>query len=262
MGSTRWCVRASARLAAAPDPCAQTIGPPESGKSDVTSFCAKLLGPISASEDDATDAASRSQGGGQSNLDCRFVVHDEGNKVLHQNQALRQQTSDESGVCTIGKMVPIVNNGVSEGWEKSVQTVAMRQSRSATANAGTQSAAQLSRLATIVLPKIERGQNELRRNALPPSMEKAASDGLRDVVVAAVGAHAPLEHFGVANKRFDTMILQVFSQLLSDQGIKYGPRELRRVESFAIGVQASHPPGAMAQAPLTLPFSCCLSTST
>ena len=203
----------------------------------MTKWVIHVLGPMGASEDLATEAASKDQGSGRSNNDCRVVGMDEGNKIQSQNAVLLQQTADESGIKTTTCMVPKMDGANQVGWQRRTQATVSREARVMTANNQDFTDAQMSRLMVTVLPKTNTHANQAKRDAVPSDKQKAAFAGLQDVVLRAVGNNAPWEHFATANKPWDRTLVQVFSMMLKTKFMVYGPRQLKRIESFAIGTQ-------------------------
>jgi len=142
------------------------IGPPQSGKSDCTTYVRNLLGPIGTTEDLSTEASAKYQGEGAANHDCRMVAEDEGDKERSHNSQLMRQTADESGTVSTTCMTPITNKlGEREGFRKQKTTVAVRSARVVTCNRAPLSEAQLSRVLYTILERSSTEDNQVRRNA-------------------------------------------------------------------------------------------------
>lgn len=142
------------------------IGPPQSGKSDCTTYVRNLLGPIGTTEDLSTEASAKYQGEGAANHDCRMVAEDEGDKDRSHNAKMMRQTADEAGTVSTTCMTPITNKlGEREGFRKQKTTVAVRSARVVTCNQATLSEAQTSRVLYTILERVNTDDNQVRRDA-------------------------------------------------------------------------------------------------
>jgi len=72
---------------------------------------------------------------------------------------------------------------------------------------------------------------------VPHEDQEEAFRGLQDVILRAIGRNAAWEHFGVANKPWDSEITGLYCRLAREHFIVYSPRQIRRIQNFAIGVQ-------------------------
>lgn len=192
---------------------------------------------MATSQDTQTEASMRSMGTGRQSQDNQVVYVDENDKKDSDTARKLRLTLLESGKTTYSKMSLTKRPDGTEEWVPKDVIRIFRSSVLGTGNSSIASDAEKSRQPEFVLPKVNTGPNQERRDAVPLEDIKEAEAGIQRVLLASAGNFAVWEHFGFANAPWNRLTTQVFLMMIRGERFSYGPRQLKRVESFAIGTQ-------------------------